>query len=205
MRIPWKLGVGILPSAASGKKIISIASFAAKKFGAARAVSKSTRLPHLTLFQGVFPNSAEAFERMQRADFSFLGKRQRITGTSIWAEKILFLDIKKTGELQRAHKLAFELLFPLCLGKSADPHEFLGISAKEKQSYRKTGYPFSLPAFRPHVTLARLRPAKRGVMPQLSKKARQHFPNCCIEFSKICIYAVGPHGSCGKILFEQKL
>ncbi|MEK7257587.1 MAG: hypothetical protein AAB316_22720, partial [Bacteroidota bacterium] len=139
------------------------------------------------------------------AHHSFLGKRQRITGTSIWAEKILFLDIKKTGELQRAHKLAFELLFPLCLGKSADPHEFLGISAKEKQSYRKTGYPFSLPAFRPHVTLARLRPAKRGVMPQLSKKARQHFPNCCIEFSKICIYAVGPHGSCGKILFEQKL
>lgn len=193
------LGIALFPAKESqlkvGKiveKLLEIDGFSSQLDPKEAKASK----PHLTLFQGNFFRKTLA-----KKAFNLLGLghcfSEGVLGTTVWAERIIFLEFVRSKRLTNAHSEAFELFFPLSSGKPADSQNFSGISKSEEESIRKTGYPFSNRAFRPHITLGTLDCVK---FPFTSINCPKR-----IIFDRLALHTVGPGGTVKEIICEKFL
>lgn len=206
MRFYHKLGIGLIPETNQIEQIYNLINQIFKKYNLSFATQEGVSIPHLTLFQGKYRDKGEVINKLKSLDLK-LSETYLIQGLSIWARKIIFLDLIKTDSLQQTHNNIYQALFPLCEGKSADPQKFEGITPGQQKSFDETGYPFSLEEYLPHFTLAHIRELQNKLeeteseLNKLLKKSRLEQ----ITFDKLVVYRVGLLGSCINFAYEQKL
>ena len=202
-----KLGVGLVPSSRSVDEVYALVTRIGEAAQLGFATAQGVSIPHLTLFQGKYRSEEEVVERVRTIDFSFFPREARVLDISVWAKKIVFLDLERTEGFRRAHEFVFHALFPLCEGKSADPQKFEGITAGQEKSFEETGYPFSLAEYLPHITLAHLGAVPQDALREESRlrTAIKDFLPRAVAFEKLVVYRVGPLGSCTDIVWERKL
>lgn len=201
------LGVGLIPGTKDTATLAKMAQRAAQTFDLSFFLKPPSSLPHVTLFQGVFPSEEEVIRKVRAVDYSFLSSSQKIQGMDIFAKKVLFITLQNSKDLQRAHELTFHMLSPLCNKAPADTQDLQGITAGQKKSLVATGYPFSRQEFLPHFTLAHFRvpPKKGAVLPQLTKTLLASSLGKTISFEKLVVYKVGPLGRCVSLVYQKGL
>ncbi len=203
------LGIALLPTKADQRLIYSLTKAFSERINASFFVSPETSIPHLTLFQGIFKKRSEVVWRLEAMDAGNITKVQKVLGFSIWAEKIVFLDFVKTNHLQELHDKLFRSLFPLCMGRSADPQSFEGITAGQQESFERTGYPFSGSEYLPHITLMHLAKNvgdRKALVEQSLKEISRHcsFPKT-VTFEQFVVYKVERLGALKQLCFEKRL
>ncbi|MFA6214469.1 MAG: DUF1045 domain-containing protein [Candidatus Micrarchaeia archaeon] len=167
-------------------------------------------LPHLSLFQGVFPKGSMG-KISAAACAAAAGKggfrAAEAKGISVWAGRIFFLEVKKSPGLARLHRQMLARLAPLRVpgAGTADPQKFRSISKKERHSLRKYAYPFAGAAFRPHFTLGRARGRALG-----AKKLARGLEELCapirlIKFERLAVFEVGRYGRFERQIASYKI
>ena len=202
-----RLGIGLIPIKDQIKIIYRLAEQISKQEPLSFFLQPELSTPHLTLFQGRFQSEVEFIRQVQQTDFSYLNKTQTIAGLSVWAKKIIFLDCIKSPDIQRAHTETYTKLFSLCEGKSADPQVFEGITEQEQQSFDQTGYPFSLDAYLPHITMAHTKALQtnNNLTARLQQALKESSLGNTLIFEKLVVYRVGDSGKCEGIAYERNL
>ena len=150
--------------------------------------------------QAVFSEPDLAIAALDRLDKSKIAPLLSVTGLSLWATKILFLNLELADWLARLHCEAFHAWLPLSKGGSADPQSFQGISDGQKRSFEKTGYPFSLEEFLPHMTLAHFRTAPQLSVLDSFDVLLAESKLAAIAFEQLVLFHVEPLGICRKIV-----
>ena len=203
-----KLGIAIVPSDYYQQKIIELASIIRQKHDLSFVINLNNTIPHLSLFQGTFKNLSSVLHFVDKLHIEKLPTLD-VTGISIWANKIIFLDIHKVYPLQKLHNEIFKSLFHLSDGKPADMQVFNGISQGQKNKLLATGYPFSEEEYLPHITLAHLKENLNSKMQvwQHSASLNNIFEQDIVElkFNKLIVFEVGNCGVCKKIIYEKKI
>jgi 2'-5' RNA ligase len=195
----YKLGVGLIPTPAHQYNIYHLVQQLQNTIPLSFATLPAASTPHLTLFQGKYHSQNDVISAVQQLS-TIIPTTLTSLNLGIWAEKIIFLNFKNTPILQQFHEELFQILFPLCEGKSADPQHFQGISPAEQNSFMETGYPFSLHAYSPHVTLAHLSTATNTIrLPILPPELQQ------VQFEKLVVYRVEELGACKHYIWESKI
>jgi 2'-5' RNA ligase len=157
------LGMALVPTEEARKQVQEfVSSLATDGFEFAFALHTANSIPHLSLMQAVFDDPAPAIELFDKLDCSALDLEFRISDISVWATRVIFLNFQLPAELKRLHVAAFNAWHSIACSGSADPQTFVGITAGQQESFRKTGYPFGLDEYLPHITLAHLKEAKVG-------------------------------------------
>lgn len=205
------LGVALVPNREGIHFICSLNQAINKRYPSDFVLAaEGTLLPHVSLFQGRFPESqiAEIVARTERVKATI---QQPISvapsGINVWVERIFFLDLRDSEQLQGLHESALGSLNELRdkSAGSADPQSFEGVSNQEQQSIVEYGYPFALKAFRPHFTLGRsnrLDGQEANFVAQLERNFP--FPKEII-MEKLVVFDVGLYGRMEARIQEIKL
>ncbi|MFA5995928.1 MAG: hypothetical protein WCW27_01585 [Patescibacteria group bacterium] len=198
MNYPYKLGVGLLPTVSSQNKIYQLVNELKKTIPLAFAAQSDVSISHLTLFQGKFEFEQVVHKVIEQLEAPKNINQLMVKNLSIWAEKIIFLDFYNTAVSQQFHEQIFNILFPICEGKSADPQAFTDISQDEQTSFDKIGYPFSLKAYKPHITLAHIK------VDQINKPILLPIPDFkIVEFESLVVYKVEELGACREFIYKR--
>lgn len=200
-----RLGVGLIPGESQISKIYDLAEKLSTQNDLSFWVKPGISVPHVTLFQGRFKSEEEVIKAIKGIDFSYLNSKQALSGLSVWAQKIIFLDCERSEYLQKAHESVYNALFPLCEGKSADPQQFKGITDGQQRSFDKTGYPFSLEEYLPHFTIAHLRNPEQTEKHHFREIFEKSSLVDTVVFDRIVLYRVGDLGKCFDFVYERKL
>lgn len=200
MSFDYKLGVGLIPTKRQVDSSYSLARIISSQHTTSFVTTPGISIPHVTLFQGKFKDESSIVEKLKKLDTEYLNVEQQLTGLSVWANNIVFLNCKKRDDLQQLHEAVYESLFPLCEGVSADPQKFDSITAGQQKSLDKTGYPFSGAEYMPHFTIAHLEEkVAESELNKLSEKLTQ------VRFEKLVIYRVGKKGACTEFIYTKQL
>jgi hypothetical protein len=166
----------------------------------------SNLIPHLSIMQGVFRHFERAIASLESLEKSKISPRLEVLDVSIWATKILFLNFKEVDWLKQLHQQAFDLWIPISERVSADPQKFQGITPGQQASFDRTGYPFALDQYLPHITLAHLlgnkdNGATLAVLSDLLSKRNLRK----VELERLVVFKVEPLGACREIVREWRL
>jgi hypothetical protein len=179
------------------------------------ALNTSNSISHLSLMQATFDNENTPVELLESLNLQSLASQHigrilsqpmAVSGISVWAKKIVFLNFVIVPELKQLHCDVANLWLPHALMASADPQSFEGISDGQKQSIGKTGYPFCYDEYLPHITLGHLKNtdhAEANLM-LLNGLLKTDLPQA-IFFDSLIAFAVEPLGLCRRIIREWKL
>ncbi len=183
-----------------------VSALAADGFAFTFALHTADSIPHLSLMQAVFANPAPAIEFIDKLDFSALDKQFQISEISVWATRIVFLNFTLPPQLKRLHVQTFNAWQSIACSGSADPQAFEGITLGQQESFRTTGYPFSLDQYLPHITLAHLqdKDIDGNVVAKMNALREKSMPRV-LSFQKLVVFAVEPLGICRKIIKERTL
>ncbi len=205
IKFNYRLGVGLIPVEVSVAQIYNLTQDLSNQYDLSFWIKSGLSIPHVTLFQGIFKSEEEVIKKMENVDISSFNRTQSLLGLSVWAQKILFLDCKKSIDLSDLHKNIYNVLFPLCEKKSADPQKFVNITEGQQKSFDTTGYPFSLNEYLPHFTVAHF--VTPGLINkfELSNFFEKSNLSKKIVFKKIVLYRVGDLGRCSDFIYEQNL
>lgn len=158
-------------------------------------------IPHLSLMQGIFDDDRVALEALADLDLESTPPMLKVSGVSIWATKIVFLNFERTNQIQELHNQIADRWLANCKKQSADPQAFNGITEGQRKSFSETGYPFSYKEFIPHITLAHL------ALPLPNHESPENVPPLPVSltFERLALFRVEPLGVCTKTLAEWTL
>lgn len=197
-------GIGLIPSDKDIENFYKLMEVVSNEFDLSFSCKKNISIPHLTIFQGIFSDEKRLILKLNEVNLN-LNNILKISGISIWANKIIFLDFELTKDLHDFHTQVFNSVFPLSDKESADPQSFKDISELEQRMYEETGYPFSLTAYKPHITMAHLAtPLKETDASRLNSILSESEFEKEIKFKKLVIYKVGKLGRCKDNFFFEK-
>jgi 2'-5' RNA ligase len=185
-----RLGAGLIPAESQIFDIYNLAEKLSTQCDLSFWVRPGISVPHVTLFQGRFKSNEEVIQALREVDFSYLNNKQTLSGLSLWAQKIIFLDCKESKDLQRVHENVYSALFPLC---------------GQQRSFDTTGYPFSLEEYLPHFTIAHLRNPGQKRKHNIQKIFEELMQDNIIVFERAVLYKIGDLGRCLDFVYERKL
>jgi hypothetical protein len=201
------LGMALVPTDEATRQVQEFVSLlAVNGFKFDFALHTADSIPHLSLMQAVFDSSDLAIDVVANLKLSELDRNFRINDVSIWATRIVFLNFELSEALKRLHVDVFNLWHAIARSGSADPQTFEGITVGQQESFRKTGYPFSLDEYLPHITLAHLKEKNsdsKDVL-RMNELLETSLPRT-LAFQKLVVFAVEPLGACRKIIKEWML
>lgn len=123
------------------------------------------KVPHLTLFMGLFPPSCEAGARRAVADLAgrFTPLDLAFRGVEAARDGYLFLRVEGTEALRAWHARVVEALDPLREGlvRQKFRDRRADYSPDEQARIDRYGFPWVLEAWRPHVTIGFVDPARQ--------------------------------------------
>lgn len=203
------LGLALIPVASDRSRIRDAVALLEKSIGPFSFALYKQRdaIPHLSLMQGVFENDEEALSALEDVDFSRVRSSLDVSQLHLWARKIIFLNLEPVDWLTQLHENIVNAWLPLVAKEPADPQDFDGISEGQRHSYEKTGYPFALGEFIPHITLAHLdKPISDAEefareLEELRRFRIQQY----VRFEKVAIFRVEPLGVCREIVDEWEI
>lgn len=160
-------------------------------------------LPHITLYSPEYPeyNFEKVLETVEHISKDM---RQFEAKFSLFSSHLGYVDIAldKTNEWMNLHNLVVNQLNPLrdnhLREKYKHPKELAKYSSEQQNYILQFGYAEVFNAFRPHLTLSRLkdeRTAKEIV-------ASLQFPLKSFTVDTVAAYAMGDHGTCTKVIKE---
>lgn len=206
------LGFALVPDRGTQNQIYALANqLADLKIPFSWRLDSERSVPHVSIFQGVFKSEEEVLGKVRQLNVPSEIKAAKVLGLSLWAEKIVFLDIERTDKLQVFHEEVFDGFFPLASGESADPQDFKGITSGQRDSFSRTGYPFSNAEFLPHFTIAHvdlktIGACEANALIEAGKSILEAADlSDSITFERFVVFVVGKLGSFKKVLFERKL
>jgi hypothetical protein len=212
---PLDLGFALLPSAETERAVFDLVTTAKTCRPLSYFLSPGTAVPHVSLWQGRYDpvSLPEIFEFLQSLHPGVIPATQAMRGCSIWAQRILFLDLEKSPALVELQNTLVNHLLPLSLPGSADPQSFRGIDSQQAASLASTGYPFTerrFGAFAPHFTIAHLAEPIESPVDRAScieQLASWSHANRTAEFAELCIFRVLPLGRLdeSEIIFRRSL
>jgi hypothetical protein len=168
-------------------------------------LSESGPFPHISLYQAEFPvanidairSKLLAYASAKRSfDISPISEVYKLEDKDFFEVQYL-----PTDELYELHKDILELLNPLRQGllRSRDKERFAKLSPDLQKNLEDWGYRLTGSAFRPHLTLARLRDPENVSNASLPKK------DFNFQVSQIGLFELGDHGTCVKMIETYKL
>lgn len=194
-----RLGFALIPNHTT--PLFAVADTVASTHPCSFVMRAGETVPHVSLFQGVYADLTRVQEVFAQLTPHPLPRELTTCGLSIWAEKIVFLDLTPHPDLQVLHEQIFATFFPLAAGTSADPQAFAGITAGQAASFRETGYPFSRTEYLPHFTIAHLDRADGGIVPSLNNI---ECPDT-VTVAELVYFRVGDKGVVTEILGRKTL
>lgn len=207
------IGVALLPTSYEQNKLYDFTQLINEKYALSFKITPNITLPHVSLFQGCFSNSEWVIDQLRTIVFNPVLVNFECSSLSLWARKIIFLNLTNNMALSALHNTIFQRLFieGFCSGTSADPQAFQEITVGQKKSFTETGYPFSQKEYLPHFTLAHFNldsiTASKEVMEnELNNLFQEYFRGVRnMSFEKFIIFSVGNLGICKDVLFEINL
>lgn len=155
------LNIAILPDDDAAAQIIQVSSRLADEFGGGIRLDTATMLPHLTLYLTGFPSSpkdlgliAQAVSEVVAASPRMDVRLERMVvkkGTVMWLAR-------KTSALDKLHRTIVAKLNPLRRNTAAEFWEQrrVRLNPVEQKRLQDVGFPKSLDAWAPHVTVAKV-------------------------------------------------
>ena len=207
MRYDCKLGIGLVPRKSDQDRIYQLVEVIEENTGLGFKTEPGVSTPHTTIFQGRFEGEAGINQIVESLDITGLDIPYSATGISIWAQKILFLDIPRTEKIAGLHYETFAKAFSLCAGKPADTQKLEGITAAEQRSFSRTGSPFVGDSYQPHFTLGHLveLPADPTRVERELTQLISSYLTEPLRFESVVNYEVGAFGACKRIVYERSL
>jgi hypothetical protein len=201
----FAIGLALLPTERCSSDLVSSLTLLEKVAPFEYGLHKSVSIPHMSLMQGVFAETQAALQAIDELDLALVEHSMPVVDLSLWAEKIVFLNVPRSERLQRLHQDVFALWRPLAQGQSADPQIFKSISPGQQASFNATGYPFSQDEYLPHITLGHLlEPVDPVVLPRMNDVMQKNFA-ALLTFEKLVAFIVEPRGECRRIIGEWNL
>lgn len=207
MASDYKLGIGLVPIREDQERIYRLVEELGLHLEVGFKTESGISIPHITLFQGMFENEEEINHIGRDLDLTDLSQEHFPVGISIWAQKILFLNLTKERDLLNLHYEAFARAFPLCAGKPADTQKLEGITREQQRSLDRTGSPFVGDTYLPHFTLAHLAEVPED-FEETEEELNKVLETCIkgpLKFDKLVVYEVGELGACKRIIYERSL
>lgn len=207
------LGVALLPESGEQERLYDFTRQIHKKYALSFKMTPQVSVPHVSIFQGHFSCAEWVIEQLKNVELNSVLMNLELSSLSLWARKILFLNLTPNVVLSQLHDTVFQQLFikPYCSGLSADPQIFQNITEGQRESFFKTGYPFSQKEYLPHFTVAHLNRDKvsdseKVIDNHLNHLFKDYFGNLKqIIFTKLIVFSVGDLGCCQDIIFEAKI
>lgn len=192
----------LLPEGEQQDELVRLSSAAAQRFPALFTLD-DRHLPHLTLYQSVFPlaHKMQTYECLQSCAAHTKSFNVVLHDFSEF-RGALFYDAEKDDSLMSLHQHIVTSLNPLREGLLTDEcRKFLhdsSLSSKEQKNVMNYGNPFVLEQYRPHVTLTKLRDLHE------TGKALEYLAHHTQELSfhanALYLTAPGEHRTCTRIL-----
>ena len=189
------LNIAILPEDEAAAQIIQVSSRLADEFGGGIRLNLAAMLPHLTLYLTGFPASPKDLGMVAQTVGEIVAATPRLDvrlermivkrGSVLWLAK-------KTSALDRLHRTIVKALNPLRKNTPAEfwDHRRARLGPAEQLRLKEVGFPKSLDAWAPHVTVAKVteftdEEVQKKLAPQLLR----------FEVKTLGIGKVGPHGT----------
>ena len=205
MKFKYNLGIALIPSLEDIDNLYSLVNDISTTFPLSFTTT-GLNIPHVTLFAGKYKTPFPVIDAVEDYTTSKIKKTQDIEGMGIWAEKIIFLNLKKEA-LRDVHRYFFQTASPFSKKKPTDSQNFNGITSGQQRSLNKTGYPFSLYEYLPHFTLAHFKEIpenKKEIESDLNEILRDHNMKQ-VKFENLVIFNMSPLGACQEVIWNKIL
>lgn len=201
-----RIDVAIKPSREVTTEALRLSKEINQKAEAYFALDETNYFPHITLYSTEYPdkNLNEIFETVNIIATNTPSFTAAFT-SSRTHRGYIDISIKKSQELKKLHEHLVNSLNPFrenhLREKYTSPTELANYSSQQQEYIQTYGYSEVLDAFRPHLTITRLK------NDDLAKAITQklNFPPESFPVTTIAAYSMGSHGTCTKILEEFPL
>ena len=201
-----RIDIALKPSREVTTEALRLSKEIDQEAGAYFVLDAINYFPHVTLYSTEYPekNLNDIFEVANTIAMSTPSFTATFT-TSYSHRGYIDISIKKTQELEMLHENIVNKLNPFrenhLREKYTSPTELAGYSLQQQKYIQNYGYSEVFDAFRPHLTIARLKHETLAkVITQKLNFSPESFPA-----TTIAAYSMGSHGTCTKILKEFPL
>lgn len=202
------LNIVILPSDEVAAKSIQMSEALTSRFSSEFTLNNSTFRPHITIYQGYFPNKNLDLLRATIQKLSSQSQKFPVVMSDFWISpgRFVWWDAKKSLEIMDFHQKVMNAVNPLREGLVAPPalSQLEELGERERQNVLKTGAIYHGDLYVPHITLTRLKSEKdREEAERALKEPQAHE----FEANQVLTASLGDHGTIstvvGKFLFGK--
>lgn len=199
------LNIVLLPDQQTTEQAIELSQRIATLYGVEFVLDTQQFRPHITLYQGYYPNRNLPKLRSSIADLAKqLGPTEvSLYGSQLVLDTFLFWNCQKTPALQAMHQESFAAANPLREGFIAPNVAALtDLTEEERELIQRTGGILNGVRFLPHITITRLKNPAEG---QKAMEIVQKTPPISFPVKGLYIAHLGPHGTISEIVDEFKV
>lgn len=185
----------LLPSKELAEKTIA-ASNATRPYDSYFLLEDGKFYPHVSLYMFQLEESAVAQVRSMMNEVAAVTPAMQLRAVA-YVHSIGYTDIEyeKTDQLHALQNTVVENVNPIRSGDTPESHMELQVAANDRlKNLQQYGYSAIGEAFRPHITLTRLKEHDTGVLDLLREEPEAYSG----RFDRIGLFEMGPHGTCVK-------